>query len=82
MAPVIIIVAYGFLLVGGVMMLIEAFRVGVLWGLACLLLPIVSIFFLVVHWNVARKPFMVQLCGFALLVVGFVVLSDSPHRLH
>lgn len=79
MAIAIMIVAYAFILVGGIMMLIEAFRESILWGIACLLLPVVSLFFLIVHWNVAKKGFFVQLIGLAVLVLAALVAPGS-HR--
>lgn len=48
-------------------------------GVACLLLPIVNLFFLIMHWDKARKPFFLQLLAGALFLLGFFVL---PHNLH
>ncbi len=58
---IIIIIAYGIMLVGGIMVLIEAFRAGVLWGIGCLILPIVSLIFVFMHWRAAKKGFLLQL---------------------
>lgn len=82
MSSALMVVAYAFIIVGSIMMLIEAFRESVLWGVACLLLPIVSLFFLIVHWNVAKKGFVVQLIGCVLLVVSLFFLPGSrlSHR--
>ena len=81
MGTIIVFVAYGVILVGAVMMLIEAFRVGVLWGIACLLLPIVSLFFIIVHWHVAKRPLGVQIVGLLILLVGFFLLPDRSFRI-
>ena len=66
-------------IVGGFLFLVAAFRESVLWGLACLFIPIVQLFFLIVHWPEARKPFFVQLLAFVLIIVGFII---NPHALH
>ena len=64
--------AYTLLALGAVMLLVAAFRESILWGVACLLLPIVSLFFLIVHWREAKGGFFVQLAGLLLLVVAAV----------
>lgn len=56
--------------IGGIGTLIAAFKTGILWGLGCLLFAPVSLFFLILHWNVAKHPFFLQLVGVALIFVG------------
>lgn len=58
------------LVVGGLWYTIETFRVGILWGLSCLFLPLVSFVFLFVHWRVAARPFFISMLGAALLISG------------
>lgn len=82
MAPFIIIAAYCILLAGYFMLVVAAFRIGALWGLGCLFLPFVSLFFLMMHWDVAKKPFGVQLLGGVLVMLCRVFLPDSFHRIH
>jgi len=53
-------------LIGSIGYLIATFRVGILWGLSCMLLPFVSFIFLFVHWRVAAKPFFISMLGVAL----------------
>lgn len=64
------------LIVGAIGMLIAAFHEGIGWGLGCLLLPIVTLIFTVVHWDEAKKPFLTKLAGAGLVVVG-VLLSPT-----
>ena len=66
-------------LIGGFCFLVAAFRESVLWGLACLVIPVVQLFFLIIYWPKARGPFLFQLLGFATLAVGVIL---SPHTLH
>jgi len=56
--------------IGGIGTLIAAFKTSILWGLGCLLLAPISLIFLIVHWDVAKNPFFLQLAGIALLFVG------------
>jgi len=67
-------------LFGGLMFLVAAFRESIWWGLACLFLPFVSFFFLIVHWRVAKKPFFLQLLGLAVMVIGAILSPQTLHR--
>ena len=63
------------LLVGSLFFIIAAFREGILWGLAVMVLPIVPLIFLIVHWHRAKGPFFVQLYGLAAVLLGVFALS-------
>jgi len=60
-------------LIGGVWLIVTAFREGLLWGLGCLLLPIVSLAFVIMHWDEAKKPFLVNLLGVLLVFLPKLV---------
>jgi len=62
-------------LVASIGYLVAAFRVGFWWGLGCLFVAPVSLLFLILHWNVARKPFFISLGGVAAAFVGYFVLG-------
>lgn len=68
------------LVIGGFWFLVTAFRESVLWGLACLFLPIVQLFFLIVHWPEAKRPFFLQLLAFMIIVAGFIINPQAFHR--
>lgn len=56
--------------IGGIGTLIAAFKTSILWGLGCLLVAPVSLIFLILHWDVAKNPFFLQLAGIAIMFVG------------
>ncbi len=58
------------LVLGGIGTLIAAFKTSILWGLGCFLIAPVSLIFLILHWDVAKNPFFLQLIGLALVFVG------------
>jgi|JI10StandDraft_1071094.scaffolds.fasta_scaffold03966_12 FtsH-binding integral membrane protein len=64
------------IVIGGVWMLIRAFSEGILWGLGCLFLPLVSLFFLIVHWRQAKDPFFLQLLGIGI-IFGAALLDSA-----
>jgi hypothetical protein len=61
-------------LIGSIGYLIATFRVGILWGLCCILLPFVSFIFLIVHWKVASKPFFVSMLGVAIIFLATLLV--------
>jgi hypothetical protein len=59
--------------VGGIWMLIEAFKTSVMWGLGYLFIPFVSLIWLVMHWDRGRQPFLIQLGGGLVAVAGMAM---------
>jgi hypothetical protein len=77
----LLFVGLAIFMIGGFMFLIAAFRESVLWGLACLFVPIVPLFFLITHWHEAKKPFAIQLIGLAILIlIALVSPGTIPIR--
>lgn len=71
----LIVVGIILVLIGWFMVVVAAFREHVLWGLACLLVKPVLLFYVIAHWDDARKGFLVWLTGFAVMVMGALAFS-------
>ena len=56
--------------VGGIWLLVVAFKESVWWGLGSLFIPFVSLIFVIMHWQVSKKPFLISLAGTILLLVA------------
>jgi hypothetical protein len=56
-------------IVAGIWFLVVAFKTSILWGLGCLIVPFVSLIFLFMHWEAAKKPFLWSLLGFVMIIV-------------
>jgi len=76
----IAILGIAIFVIGGIWFLVAAFRESIWWGLACLFIPIVQLFFLIVHWPEARKPFALQLLGIAVLITAIIISLHTAHR--
>lgn len=63
-------------LIGGIWLLVVAFQESVWWGLGSLFLTPVAIVFVILHWQVSKKPFLISLAGTILCV--FAALK-MPH---
>lgn len=66
--------------VGGLWLLILAFRQSVLWGLVVFFIPFASLVFIVKYWSEARQPFFVSLVSILLMMIGVFlgVMPSSP----
>ena len=57
--------------VGGIMLLVVAFKNSVWWGLGSLFIPFVSLIFVILNWQDAKKSFFISLAGTVLMFIGF-----------
>lgn len=60
----------------GIVLLIKAFQTSILWGIGCLILPIIGLIFIVVHWDVAKRPFLKSLIAIPIIVVGIILAPE------
>ncbi len=67
---VLFIVAWLMLVIGGMMLIVAAFRVSVVWGICVLFLGPAGLVFLIMHWEDAKRAFGVQMGGMLLALVA------------
>ncbi len=66
-------------LIGAIGLIIDAFHEGIFWGLGCLLFAPVMLAFVVFHWQEAKKPFLIGVIGFGMmLLAGFMISGPQP----
>jgi hypothetical protein len=70
MATALVIIGVIGMVIGGIGMLMAGFQEGMLWGIGMLLIPLVSLIFVLTHWQDAKKPFVVQVVGWLLFAAG------------
>jgi len=75
----LILMAVGGLIafVGYAWFLLVAGRVSIVWLLGCLIVPFVGLVFLVLNWHDAKKPFLINLAGVGILVVGLLLYGPN-----
>lgn len=69
----VIVIGGLFSVIGSIMFVVAAFRTSALWGLAVLLLPFAGFVFLCMHWEEAKKPFLINLAGTLMCFVGMMM---------
>lgn len=77
LGTVLIVAGMIMVAIGGIWFIIAAFSESIWWGLGCLLLPIIPFVFLIVHWEVAAKPFWYQVLGGMLYVIGILMIPGT-----
>ncbi len=77
MGIALIVVGAILALVGGIGILIAAFRESIGWGIGCILIPLVSLIFVIMHWDETKKPFLLKVAGIVLLVAGGAMSGPS-----
>lgn len=55
--------------------LIKSFQENILWGIGCLLVPLVSLLFIVCHWEETKYSLFASLAGGGLVFVGVFLLA-------
>ena len=73
---ILICVGFTGALVGGIWFHFVAFRESLLWGLGCLCVPFVSLFFLALHAEKVGKCFFVVLVSIVLVVTGMSMIES------
>jgi uncharacterized membrane protein len=64
-------------LVFGIILLIKAFQQSILWGLGYILVPFVSLIFVIMHWEETKSPFLKGLLCSVVSVVGLLLMPGQ-----
>jgi hypothetical protein len=70
------------ILVGAITFIIAAFQESILWGIGVLVFPVLQLVFLIVNWQRAKGPFILQLYGIGLVLVAVFVLHHRFPFIH
>lgn len=73
----LILLGVGVSLVFGIILLIQAFKESVVWGLVYLFVPFGAFVYIFKFWDDAKKPFLYSLVGIPPMVLGGVLAGMS-----
>lgn len=65
------------LMVGGIWLVVEAFRESLVWGFLVLFVPFAPLVFIIMNWNRAAPPFAVSIMSGMLCGMGFALTGMS-----
>ncbi len=76
--PALILLGLGAVaaVLGGIILLVSAFRQSIVWGLVALFVPLGNIIFTCVHWAEARVGFLMNLAGVLVCVGAVFTMPD------
>jgi glutaredoxin-like YruB-family protein len=67
--------------IGGILLLIAAFRQSIVWGLVVLLAPLGNLVFTCLHWAESKSAFFASLIGTVILFAGAFTIPDVQAQL-
>lgn len=62
-------------LIGGLWIVVNAFRKSIWWGLGSLLIPFVAVIFAIMNFAQNKIPLIIYIVGIVLLIVGMPSMS-------
>ena len=68
-------------LIYGIILLVKAFQTHILWGVGSLLLSPVMLIFVIMNWDEAKKPFLMNMVATALIVGGIAMMPGGALQL-
>ncbi len=68
---------FGIALIGGIWLVIRAFKITIWWGLGSFLVYPILLIFVALHWSYAKKPFLIHLVGLVIMVVAGLSIEDA-----
>jgi hypothetical protein len=63
--------------VGGIWVIVLAFRSSILWGLLSLFISPVAIYFAIKNWAIAKRPFLIEIAGVVIMIIGIALSSTG-----
>ncbi len=63
--------------VGGIWIVVIAFQESVLWGLGCLLIPCIALYYVITHWEKTKKPFLIEVAGGVICAIGSALVTQG-----
>ena len=63
-------------LVYSIILIVKAFQTSVWWGLGYIFVPFVALVFIIMHWEVAKKPFLMGLICIPFFIVGIMLSPE------
>jgi hypothetical protein len=70
MSNILVMVGVAMTLFGGFWLLSIIFQEGCLWALGSFFVPIIGLIFVFTHWEDTKKPFLVQVAGAGIFLLG------------
>ena len=77
-AGILMFIGVAIAIIFGIQLLIMAFQKSVLWGLGYIIVPFVSLIFVIVHWSETKTPFLRGLLAIPFMFLGAMLMPQTP----
>lgn len=64
---------YALCFLGGLWIVVLAWQKGVVWGIGCLVFPVLQLFYVALNWKQSKSAFFLLLAGFAAFFVSAAI---------
>ena len=72
---IFIVIGITLAVIGDLMIIIQAFKTALLWGLGILFLPIVGLVFIIIYWDKTKKYVLWLLLSILFLIIGGTLIN-------
>ena len=66
---------------GGILFIVRAFSVSLVWGLVYMFVPFGSLVFMIKHWDQAMEPFLISVVSAVLMGVSLLLMQGYQNEL-
>jgi hypothetical protein len=73
MSGVLLWTGYILSFLGSLWIIVLAWQKGVLWGVGCLVFPLIQLIYVVMNWKETKQAFFLQLAGIAAMILSEIV---------
>jgi hypothetical protein len=82
MSVTLLILGLILVVIGGFWLLVVTFRESFLWGIGSLVFPVMSLIFVVLNWDICKSPFLLQVFGLVIAILGILMAEPSTQVAH
>ncbi len=72
---IFIVIGITLAIIGDIMIIIQAFKTSLLWGLGTLFLPIVGLVFIIMYWDKTKKYVMWLFLSIVFFIIGGTLVN-------
>jgi hypothetical protein len=82
MSVTLLILGLILVVIGGFWLLVVTFQESFLWGIGSLVFPVMSLIFVVLNWDICKSPFLLQVFGLVIAILGILMAEPSTQVAH
>jgi hypothetical protein len=73
LASCLLRIGYALFFLGGIWIIVLAWQDSIIWGLGCLFLPVLQLFYIGLNWKKSKNAFFLLLAGFGAIFISSLI---------